>query len=65
VLVRAAQEAGSAAADDPPEALAHGVLGAVSSLTHAWRDGRIDMPAADLASFVGAWVERAVRGSRF
>jgi AcrR family transcriptional regulator len=63
VLVRAAQEAGLAAADDPADALAHGVLGAVSSLTHAWRDGRIEMPAEDLASFVGAWVERAVGGA--
>jgi AcrR family transcriptional regulator len=62
VLVRAAQVAGLAASDDPPEALAHGVLGAVSSLTHAWRDGRIEMPAEDLASFVGAWVGRAVGG---
>jgi AcrR family transcriptional regulator len=60
VLIEAAQRAGLAASDDPPVALAHGVLGAVSSLTHAWRDGRIEMGADDLAAFVGAWVERAV-----
>ena len=63
VLVRAAQAAGMAATDDPPEVLAHGVLGAVSSFTHAWRDGRIEMPADELASFVGAWVERAIGGA--
>jgi AcrR family transcriptional regulator len=63
-LVAAAQEQGLAASADPPEALAHGVLGAVSSLTFAWRDGRFAMDADDLASFVGAWVERAVGGVR-
>jgi AcrR family transcriptional regulator len=65
VLIRAAQDAGLAAADVPAEALAHGVLGAVSSLTFAWRERRIDMPAEDLPAFVGAWVERAVGGIRF
>ncbi len=64
-LIRRGQEVGSVAADEPPEALAHGVLGAVSSLTFAWRTGRLDMPAEDLAPFVGAWVERAVGGTRF
>src|SRR5918994_7418048 len=38
-LVREAQAAGLVAPDEPTEALAHGVLGAVSSLTHAWRAG--------------------------
>jgi AcrR family transcriptional regulator len=61
-LVREAQAAGLVAPDEPTEALAHGVLGAVSSLTHAWRAGRIDIPADDLATFVGTWVERAVGG---
>jgi AcrR family transcriptional regulator len=61
-LVREAQAAGLVAPDEPTEALAHGVLGAVSSLTHAWRAGRIDIPADDLATFVGTWVERALGG---
>jgi AcrR family transcriptional regulator len=64
-LIREAQDAGLTASADPPEALAHGVLGAVSSLTFAWREGRFDLPADELASFVGAWVERAVGGTRF
>jgi AcrR family transcriptional regulator len=59
-LVREAQDADLVDPGEPNEALAHGVLGAVSSLTHAWRAGRIDLPADDLASFVGTWVERAV-----
>ena len=63
-LVREAQAAGLVAPDEPTEALAHGVLGAVSSLTHAWRAGRIDIPADDLATFVGTWVERALGGLR-
>jgi AcrR family transcriptional regulator len=59
-IVREAQAAGLVAADEPADVLAHGVLGAVSSFTHAWRTGRIDMPAGELATFVGAWVARAV-----
>ena len=62
-LVLEAQAEGLVAAE-PPEALAHGVLGAVSSLTHAWRAGRIDLPADELAAFVGTWVERALTGDR-
>lgn len=63
VLVREAQRTGGVAADAPATAIAHGVVGAVSSFTHAWRDGRIEMDADDLATFVGAWVERAVGGA--
>ena len=59
-LVRAAQDAGLVTPDEPAEALAVGVLGAVSSFTHAWRDGRLAMDAEALATFVGTWVERAV-----
>src|SRR3990170_495658 len=62
-LVREAQAADLVDPGEPTEALAHGVLGAVSSLTHAWRAGRIDLPADDLASFVGTWVERALGGA--
>lgn len=61
-LVREAQAAGLVDPAEPATALAHGVLGAVSSLTHAWRAGRIDLPADQLAAFVGTWVERALTG---
>ena len=61
-LVREAQAADLIDAGEPAQALAHGVLGAVSSLTHAWRAGRIDLPADELAAFVGAWVARALAG---
>ena len=63
-LVREAQTAGLIDPDEPAAALAHGVLGAVSSLTHAWRVGRIDLPADELASFVGTWVGRALGDRR-
>ncbi len=59
-LVRAAQDAGLVAPDEPAEALAVGVLGAVSSFTHAWRDGRLSMDADALATFVGMWIHRAL-----
>ena len=38
----------ASSATSAAEALAVGVLGAVSSFTHAWRDGRIDMDADEL-----------------
>ena len=59
-LVEAAQRDGLVA-DEPPDALALGVVGAVSSFTHAWRQQQIDMDAETLATFVGAWVDRALR----
>lgn len=62
-LVREAQAAGLVDPGEPAVALAHGVLGAVSSFTHAWRAGRIDLSPDELAEFVGAWVERALTGS--
>jgi AcrR family transcriptional regulator len=61
-LVREAQARDLVDPAEPPDALAHGVLGAVSSLTHAWRTGRIGLAADDLASFVGTWVERGLVG---
>lgn len=64
-LVRAAQDADLISPDEPADALAAGVLGAVSSFTHAWRDDRLDMDAETLATFVGTWVERALSASRF
>ena len=59
-LVRAAQGAGLVVREDPT-ILSLGVLGAVSSFSHAWRNGRIELSADELAPFVGAWVERALR----
>jgi hypothetical protein len=59
-LVREAQHQGLVDPGASPTALAHGVLGAVSSLTHAWRTGRIDLSPAELVTFVGAWIERAL-----
>ena len=58
-LVTEAQ-AGGAIPDADPSLLALGVLGAVSSFSHAWRSGRIELPAAELARFVGDWVVRAL-----
>jgi hypothetical protein len=36
------------------------VLGAVSSFSNAWRNGRIELSADELAAFVGDWVIRAL-----
>lgn len=47
-------------ADVDPTLVALGVLGAVSSFTNAWRNGRIDVDPDELATFVGEWVARAV-----
>jgi AcrR family transcriptional regulator len=58
-LVREAQAAGLIP-DADPGLLALGVLGAVSSYSNAWRAGRIDLSAAELAEFVGDWVVRAL-----
>lgn len=58
-LIREAQAAGSI-----PDADTHlsalGVVGTVSSFSNAWRSGRIDMPADELAVFVADWVRRAL-----
>jgi AcrR family transcriptional regulator len=59
-LVVAAQQAGQIQ-DADPQLLALGVLGAVSSFSNAWRSGRIEMSADDLADFVADWVVRALR----
>jgi AcrR family transcriptional regulator len=58
-LVREAQREGSVP-DADPELLALGVLGAVSSYSHAWRAGRIDLAPDELAEFVAGWVMRAL-----
>jgi len=59
-LIREAQATGHVM-DADPELLALGVLGAVSSFSNAWRSGRIDQSADELAGFVADWVTRALR----
>ena len=58
-LVREAQSNGRII-DADAQLLALGVLGAVSSYSNAWRSGRIDLTAEDLADFVADWVARAL-----
>jgi AcrR family transcriptional regulator len=58
-LIREAQVGGQIP-DTDPKLLALGVLGAVSSFSHAWRSGRIDLAADELAEFVADWVVRAL-----
>jgi AcrR family transcriptional regulator len=58
-LVRDAQAQGLVA-DGDPRLYATGVLGAVSSFSHALRNGRLDVEVKELATFVGDWVVRAL-----
>jgi len=58
-LVATAQAAGRIP-DADARLLALGVLGAVSSFSNAWRSGKIEMSADDLAGFVADWVVRAL-----
>jgi AcrR family transcriptional regulator len=59
-LVRDAQSDGLLP-DVDPRLASLGVLGAVSSFGHAWRNGRIaGIGAGELAEFVGEWVVRAL-----
>ncbi len=60
-LVEEAQAAGLVD-DGDPAFFAIGVMGAVSSFSHAHRMGRLDMPIDDLAHLVGEWVTRAMTG---
>ncbi len=59
-LVAEAQHAGQLP-DGDPRMYATGVMGSVSSFSHALRNGRLDVPVYELAAFVGEWVERALR----
>ena len=59
-LVRDAQAAGLVA-DGDPRLYATGVLGAVSSFSHALRNTDLDVDTDELARFVGDWVVRALR----
>ena len=61
-LVREAQERGLVA-DGDPRLYATGVLGAVSSYSHALRNARLDVEVGELATFVGDWVVRALSGT--
>jgi hypothetical protein len=58
-LVREAQADGLVP-DGDPRLYATGVLGAVSSFSHALRNGRLDVEVEELAIFVGDWVVRAL-----
>ena len=60
-LIEAAQADGSLA-DGDPAFFVVGVLGAVSSFSHAHRSGRLTMPIDDLAHLVGDWVMQALTG---
>jgi AcrR family transcriptional regulator len=60
-LVQDAQTAGLVP-DTDPAFYAVGVMGAVSSFSHAHRMGRLTMPIDELAHFVGDWVTRALTG---
>jgi AcrR family transcriptional regulator len=60
-LIEAAQHDGLIADADPSFA-AVGVLGAVSSFSHAHRNGRLAMPIDDLAPLVGEWITQALTG---
>lgn len=60
-LVVEGQRAGEIA-DAPPDLVAIGVLGTVSSFSHAFRNGRFDdgVTADDVAEFVRSWVLNAI-----
>lgn len=60
-LIREAQLAGHVA-DGDPRLATFGVLGAVSSFSHALRHDRIEVDPDELARFVGDWVVRALAG---
>lgn len=60
-LIEAAQRDGLLA-DGDPSFYVVGVLGAVSSFSHAHRSGRLAMPIDELAHLVGDWVMQALTG---
>jgi AcrR family transcriptional regulator len=60
-LVREAQEL-HLVPDGDPRLCTTGVLGAVSSFSHAHRAGRLQVDVHELATFVGEWVVRALAG---
>lgn len=58
-VIRAGQDDGSIRQEDP-RLLALGVVGAVGQYSHFHRTGRIELPLADLAAFVGRYVVHCV-----
>lgn len=50
-------------ADADPQLYVTGILGAVSSFSHAFRRGRLTVSAEELAGFVGRWVDALVGGA--
>lgn len=60
-LVREAQAQGLVP-DGDPQLYAVGVMGVVSSFSHALRNGSLDVDVDELAAFVGGWVIRALAG---
>jgi hypothetical protein len=60
-LVREAQHL-QLVPDGDPRLYATGILGAVSSFSHALRAGKLDLDVHELARFVGDWVVRALSG---
>jgi len=58
-FVRRAQAQG-AIRDGDPRMLAIGVMGAVSSFSHAFRGGTLDVDPDELATFVADWLVRAL-----
>ena len=48
--------------DGEPAFYTAGIMGAVSSFSHAHRRGHIRMPIDDLARMVGDWVTQALTG---
>ena len=60
-LIEAAQHDGLLP-DGEPSFYVVGVLGAVSSFSHAHRMGRLTMPIDALAHLVGDWVMQALTG---
>lgn len=59
-LIREAQRLGSLPDHVDAELASLGVLATVSSFGQYVRSGRVEMPVADLARFVGDWVVRAL-----
>lgn len=59
VLIRAGQADGTIR-DEDPALLALGVVGAVGQYSHFHRTGRISMPLAELADYVGRYVVHSV-----
>ncbi|HEY8523753.1 MAG TPA: TetR/AcrR family transcriptional regulator [Acidimicrobiales bacterium] len=58
VLIEAGQADGTVTTDDPPDRLAHAVVGVVGQFSHSHRTKRIDLSLDELAAFVARLVAR-------